>query len=204
MDLKNKRILITAGPTWVPIDTVRVISNIATGATGILLAERFVRQGAKVTLLLGPAEDCRVNKTINLKRFRFYAELKEKAVKEVRSGSYDVIIHSAAVSDFTPIKRRRVKITSKKPLNIRLVPLPKIVDIMRRVAPRAKLVMFKLEPGISDNALVKRAKEAQEKAGADMVIANKIEPYRAFIIYEKGIISVKSKRALAYNLINLL
>ena len=55
MSLKNKRILITAGPTWVAIDSVRVISNIATGETGILLAKRLSLQGAKVTLALGPS-----------------------------------------------------------------------------------------------------------------------------------------------------
>ena len=52
--LKNKKVLITAGPTWVPIDNVRVISNTATGETGILLSEKLKNLGAKVTLLLGP------------------------------------------------------------------------------------------------------------------------------------------------------
>ncbi len=57
MSLNGKRILITAGPTWVPIDNVRVISNIATGTTGVLLAWQTSAQGAKVTLVLGPCEE---------------------------------------------------------------------------------------------------------------------------------------------------
>ena len=50
MKLKNKRVLITAGPTWVKIDKVRVISNTASGKTGLLFADAFKRLGSKVTL----------------------------------------------------------------------------------------------------------------------------------------------------------
>ena len=71
MVLKNKNILITAGPTWVPIDRVRVISNIATGKTGILLAKSANKLGAKVTLVLGPVGEVGLEKEINVKRFYF-------------------------------------------------------------------------------------------------------------------------------------
>ncbi|MBU1999188.1 MAG: phosphopantothenoylcysteine decarboxylase, partial [Candidatus Omnitrophica bacterium] len=69
-NLKNKKILITAGPTWVPVDDVRVISNSASGETGILLAKRLSGQGAKVTLLLGPIGNYNPDKKIKLVLFR--------------------------------------------------------------------------------------------------------------------------------------
>ena len=98
MNFKNKHILITAGPTWVPIDSVRVISNIATGQTGISLANQFSSLGAKVTLLLGPqANSIQINNDIKVINFKFFDELKQLLAKELKSKQLDLIIHSAAV-----------------------------------------------------------------------------------------------------------
>ncbi|MBU2221207.1 MAG: phosphopantothenoylcysteine decarboxylase, partial [Candidatus Omnitrophica bacterium] len=69
MSLRNKRILITAGPTWIAIDKVRVISNTATGATGKLLANQFSNKGAKVTLLINAENKCCLNKKIRILPF---------------------------------------------------------------------------------------------------------------------------------------
>src|SRR5688572_28683469 len=52
--LSGRRILVTAGPTWVPIDAVRHISNASSGRTGIALSAGFAEEGAEVVLLLGP------------------------------------------------------------------------------------------------------------------------------------------------------
>lgn len=180
---KNKRILITAGPTWVPIDRVRVISNIATGETGVLLAERLQDSGAKVTLLLGPVTACCLNKKINIIRFKFFDELRNIIRKELGAKKYDAVIHSAAVSDFKLRGRLSGKLSSDKIHNLKLAPLPKIIRDIRVLAPKAKLVMFKLEAGISDQALIKRARESLVAYGADLVIANRIHPkYKAFIL----------------------
>ena len=62
--------------------------------------------------------------------------------------------------------------------------------------------MFKLEPGVSDNILVRRGRAALIKAGADFIVANRITPYRAFIIDRKGCIAMaKSKNELADRLL---
>lgn len=203
--LKNKKILITAGPTWVPIDSVRVISNIASGETGILLAEKLNNLGAKVTLLMGPGRVCCLNKKIRLIPFSFFDELRSKLRKELQSRSYDIIIHSAAVSDFKTQRLIKGKLNSDKTYNLRLLPLPKIIQDIRRLARVAKIVMFKLEQNISDKALIERAKIAQIKANAHLVVANRLDPYRAFIIDRKGkTISVKSKNDLAIKLTKIL
>ena len=200
--LKNKKILITAGPTWVPIDNVRVISNIATGETGILLAEEAHRQGAKVTLLLGPISDCCLDNSINIIRFKFFDELHKVVKKELKNKKYDIIIHSAAVSDFKPKRFFKEKISSDKVFDLKLKPLPKIIEDIRRLAPRAKLVMFKLESGVSDTTLIKRAKIAQSKVNANLTVANRFNPYRAFIIDREGsIVLASSKNELVKKLL---
>ena len=226
-----KRVLITAGPTWVAIDKVRVISNIASGETGILLAEGLARKGAKVTLILGPGEnmsfpapafagvtgesmylDSRFrgndkniiqNSRVKIIRFRFFKELREAVKKELKAYRYDFIIHSAAVSDFRPVSQTRGKISSDKPRVLRLEPLPKIIEDIRRLAPSARLVMFKLDAGISDKKLIAIAREALIKNNADLVVANRLEPrYKAYILDGKRIYSrAGSKQEMARNLI---
>ena len=205
MSLKNKRILITAGPTWVSIDEVRVISNISTGETGILLAEEALRQGAKVTLFLGPVSACCLPRPIRLVRFAFFHELKDRIKKELESGRYELVIHSAAVSDFKPVRGERGKLSSGRRLRLELEPLPKIIDYIKQSAPRAKIVIFKLEAGVADATLISRALLARNKYKAEVVIANQLNPYRAFIIDKKdGIIKVKSKRELVKRLFQTL
>ncbi|MEK6715423.1 MAG: phosphopantothenoylcysteine decarboxylase [Candidatus Omnitrophota bacterium] len=205
--LKNKKILITAGPTWIPIDSVRVISNIATGETGVLLAKGAAKKGAKVTLVLGPIPNAvSLRRPIKVIRFKFFDELKKIIISELKSHRYDAVIHSAAVSDFKPEKITSGKIISGKIYNLKLLPLPKIIDDVRKLAPRAKLVMFKLEPKVSESILIKRARSTLAKVGADFAVANRINPYRAHIIDRRGKIltTIKDKKLLAKNLLTFL
>lgn len=183
--LRNKRILITAGPTWVPIDKVRVISNIATGETGILLAEKLQRLGAKVTLLLGPVEACCLNHKIRLIHFRFFEELKSIIKKELKSKKYDAVIHSAAVSDYRPQVRHAQKIKSDKKIwRFNLVPTPKIIDSIKKIDSSIFLVGFKFEPGIKKEALINKTKSLIRHANLDLAVANGIDKsgYQAYIV----------------------
>lgn len=206
MSLKNKRILITAGPTWVPIDNVRVISNIATGETGILLAKNLQNLGAKVTLLLGPTETCCLNKGIKLIRFKFFEELRNIIIKELKSKQYDIVIHSAAVSDYRPqvIFRSKVK-SGLKYWKINLVPTPKIIDLIKKIDSSLFLVGFKFEPGAEKDVLLKKSKDLLRQAHADLVVANTIDNknlYKAYIISQDMIYGpVSNRRDLTARLI---
>lgn len=185
MDLKNKHILITAGPTWVPIDNVRVISNIATGETGILLAEKFRNLGAMVTLLLGSAEVCCLDKKINLIRFKFFDELKNIMLKELRSKKYDIVIHSAAVSDYRPIKIYAHKVKSGiKNWQLHLAPTEKIIDLLKESDPNIFLVGFKFESNTNKDKLIKKAKILMQRCGLNLAVANTISQgkYKAYVL----------------------
>ena len=209
MRLKNKRILITAGPTWVPIDTVRVISNVATGQTGILLAEKLRRLGAKVTLLLGPVETCCLNKKIRVIRFRFFSELKNLIIKELKTKKYDIVIHSAAVSDYKPSKVYLGKIKSGiKNLRLSLVPAEKIIDLIKRIDNSIILVGFKFEPQAGKDMLIKRSKELIRHANLDLAVANTIDKnkYCAHILdnYNRSYGPIFNKKNLVAKLANLI
>jgi phosphopantothenoylcysteine decarboxylase/phosphopantothenate--cysteine ligase len=173
MNFKNKNILITAGPTWVAIDKVRVISNIASGKTGIILAEKISRLGAKVTLLLGPVGEAKIGSKVNVKRYNFFDELHNLIRKELSAKKYDIVIHSAAVSDYKPKKALVTKLKSGiRNLKLDLEPTFKIVDRIKKYSPRVLLVMFKLELGISQDAMIKNARKAMQSAKADLCVVN--------------------------------
>lgn len=190
-----------------PIDEVRVISNVSSGLTGITIANKAVKDGAIVTLLLGPVSTKRTDHRLNIKRFKYFDELKKLSSTELTRRKYDILIHAAAVSDYRPAKEYSKKIKSgKKKLVLELRPTIKIVNRMRRQARGAFLVMFKLEAGKPVKELVDTAYESMRRARADMIVANNIDEitkkgHKAYIIdKDKKIIAVRTKEELAKKL----
>ena len=205
--LKKKKVLITAGPSWVAIDDVRVISNISTGELGVLLAQQAARFGAKVDLFLGPVQSRVLAKKIKHFRFVYFDELLDLIQKRLKKTNYDIIFHAAAVSDYI-FKGVRGKISSeKKYLTLKLRRAPKIIKTIRRLNPKAFLVMFKLESGISDQILFKRSATAAKSAGADLVVANifKNKRYKGFILdHDRLLAKADSRQELAKKLFAIL
>jgi phosphopantothenoylcysteine decarboxylase/phosphopantothenate--cysteine ligase len=203
-NLNGKRILITAGPTWAPIDTVRVISNTATGETGILLAKVLAKQGAKVTLILGPVGSCCVDKNIKVIGFKFFNELNSLLKKELKRKRYDAVIHSAAVSDYEPLSVAKKKLSSGvKILSLTFKPTPKIIDCLRKYSPDSFLVGFKFEPDLTGNKLIKEARSLIKRAHLDLAVANTAgkNGYRAWMVNVKtGLGPFSSKEELVKNL----
>lgn len=196
--LRNKKILITAGPTWVPIDNVRVISNVASGETGILLAKGAIKAGAKVTLLLGPVNDCSLPKAIKVIRFKFFDELMDNLNKELRSKKYDVLIHSAAVADYRSSVNFKRKISSGlKNLTLKLTPTPKLIDKVKKIDPSLFLVGFKFKPQAQKEKLIAEARGLIKHSGADLVVANTIfgKRYSAYIVNRKEMKNAVNSRA---------
>jgi phosphopantothenoylcysteine synthetase/decarboxylase len=206
MSLKYKRILITAGPTWVALDPVRVISNTASGETGRLLAHALAKQGARVTLLLGPGEDPSPGARIKVVRFRFFDDLK-KLLKDELLQQYDAVIHSAAVSDYKPETMAHSKIKSSiKNWTCKLVRTPKLIDRIKKVAPNSFAVGFKFDPRTTKNSLLKAAGELMQSSNLDAVVANTVinGKYQAFIVTPACVSGcIGSKKDLAKKIIKL-
>ncbi|MDD5575113.1 MAG: phosphopantothenoylcysteine decarboxylase, partial [Candidatus Omnitrophica bacterium] len=205
--LKGKKILITVGPTWVPIDDVRVISNISSGEFGTLLVQEAVARGMKADVFLGPVTHAGDLKGARVSRFKYFDQLLGLVSSALARKHYDVILHCAAVSDYL-LEPVSGKISSgRKQLVLRLTPAPKLVRIMRRLNPRAFLVMFKLEGEVTDAVLLKRALEAMKKVSADLVVANRFQDghYRGFVLGSKNILARStSKPSLAASLFGIL
>ena len=171
--LKNKKVLMTAGPTIEYIDPIRAITNLSSGKTGTLLASELISAGAKVTLVYGPGNQVPTKgiKVINVTTSK---EMFGAVRKELQK-KYDIVIMAAAVSDYTPQNPSKSKIKSdKKSLVIRLKKTPKIIDIVKKYQKNTLLIGFKAETNLSKNALIKSAKMKIKETGADMIIANDI------------------------------
>ena len=132
--LKDARILITAGPTFEPIDAVRGITNMSSGKMGYAIARAALGAGAEVTLVSGPAS-LPVPVGARITRVETAAQMFEAVKQHV--ARTDIYIGVAAVSDYRVDKPRQHKIkkTDEAQLNLKLVPNP---DILGWVASRPK------------------------------------------------------------------
>ena len=206
MTLKNKNILITCGPTWVPIDDVRVISNHSTGEMGFTIAEKLIAAGANVTLLLGPVTYAVENNKVKRLNFKYFDELYLLLKKELKK-KFDIVIHAAAVSDYKLKKKFNKKIDSQsRTLQLQLIKTPKLIDLIKRWSPGTFLVGFKLES--TGKKLIEAASSLFNKARCDLVIANYFnhQTYHGFIIdAQKNILAEGKDRAkMAHELIEIL
>ena len=170
--LKNKTILITSGPTWVPIDATRVISNRSTGEMGRILTKNLQDKGAKITLVEGPVTHRAELTSVEVLKFRFYDELKKILRNELKK-PYDAVIHLAAVSDYQLKKVHKTKLRSDlSELTLHLVPTKKLIGDIKKLNPNVLLVGFKLESNISEKKLKEKASELFWNAYCDLVVAN--------------------------------
>jgi phosphopantothenate---cysteine ligase (CTP) len=197
-------ILVTAGNTQTPIDHVRVITNIFTGRTGARIAATAFDRGHRVKLLTSHPD---VLKTIppirprhapafQVRTYRTFDDLHQLMFQQIPAGTFDAIIHSAAVSDYscagiyaaaggaasgtsestlpalTDVAAGKVK-SSHPEVWLRLIPTPKLVDQIRNPwGFQGKLVKFKLEVDVTEAELQQIAERSRLHSAADLMSAN--------------------------------
>lgn len=194
--LDGKKILMTAGPTIEYIDPIRVITNQSTGKTGVLLASQLVSAGAKVTLVYGPGSEKppRGAKIIQVKTVNEMFD----AVKKEMKKKFDIVILSAAASDYTTQKTKsKIKSTNRN-LVIKLQRAPKIIDHIKKIQPDVFLIGFKAETDISKKSLIESARKKLRESNADMIIANDIgSKYQKDSQYNEVLIVDSSEKAVS-------
>ena len=166
-DLKDKKILITAGPTYEKIDPVRFIGNYSSGKMGFALAEECSRRGAKVVLVAGPVS-LTCTESIQRVDVESCKEMYEAAVGEFPN--CDAAILCAAVADFRPetIAEQKIKRVGDE-LLLKLKPTQDIaatIGSMKREGQR--IVAFALETNEEES----NAQRKLEKKNADFIVLN--------------------------------
>lgn len=167
-DLAGKRIVITSGSNAEAIDPIRILTNRASGKTGIALALEARRRGAEVVLVHRFIQDIPVRQVYA----ESAGEMMDAVLAEVEKGCH-ALISAAAVADYT-LDRQAEKIKSGQDLTLHLIPTPKIIKKVREIYPDLKIVGFKAETDLGDEELIRRAKESLEGANLDLVVANDV------------------------------
>jgi len=166
-DLAGRRLLITAGGTREPIDSVRCITNRSSGKMGAALAEAASARGAEVTLIAG-SHTAPLPGGMTIVGVETAAEMAAAVKREIRR--HDVLIMAAAVADYRPVRPAAGKIKKERAEKLELR-LERTEDILKS-AGRGKggrvLVGFALE---TDNG-IKNARRKLEDKNCDLIVLN--------------------------------
>ena len=170
--LLGKLVVVTAGPTYEDIDSVRYLGNRSSGRMGYAVAAEAARRGARVVLISGPtALDAPAG--VEIVRVRSAADM-HAAVRQAAGGA-EIVVMAAAVADYTPAGGPAAGKIEKgdAPLDLRLVPTTDILAELgrdRRGAARPLLVGFAAESGDP----VARGRQKLAGKSADLIVANDI------------------------------
>lgn len=188
-DLKGKTVLVTAGPTFEPIDPVRFIGNRSTGKMGIAIALQCARRGAKVHLVLGPTSITVTHNSISVHRVQTAAEMLQVCVNLFPAA--DLTFMAAAIADYAPAAYSGEKI--KKSDAVVSLELNKTPDVLKELAaikrPGQFLVGFALE---TMNARENALKKLKDKK-VDLIVLNSLADEGAGFGYDTNKVTIFAK-----------
>lgn len=190
-DLKGKKIMITAGPTYEKIDPVRFIGNYSSGKMGYALAENCASRGAEVTLISGPVNLRTSNPNIKRIDVESAEEMYQSAITEFPST--DACILCAAVADFTPEHTASEKIKREKDdLILNLKPTKDIAASLGKIKKGNQiLVGFALET----NNEASNAKGKLERKNLDFIVLNSLNDNGAGFRHDTNKITIIDKNS---------
>jgi phosphopantothenoylcysteine decarboxylase/phosphopantothenate--cysteine ligase len=207
--LSQKKVLVTAGPTYEALDPVRFIGNHSSGKMGIAIAKEFKKKGALVTLILGPSSE-EVPAGLHVIRVKTAEEMFNACMSIF--DITDIAVMSAAVADYTPVNVATNKI--KKSEEIFSVEFKKTKDILKQLGTIKKegqlLAGFALETTDERNNALKKLSEKN----ADLIILNSLNDSGAgfggdtnkITIFDKNggeqHFDTKSKKEVAVDIVN--
>ncbi|NOY38233.1 MAG: bifunctional phosphopantothenoylcysteine decarboxylase/phosphopantothenate--cysteine ligase CoaBC [Chlorobi bacterium] len=187
--IAGKKILITAGPTFEPIDPVRYIGNHSSGKMGVALAEKAVQMGAEVVLILGPTSVKPVPGKIEVIHVTTAEEMYKAA--KTHFPVTDIAIMAAAVADFTPTEtfNRKVK-RGKEDLVLRLKPTRDIAAMLGKQKHTNQLIVgFALE----SNDEIENARKKLVRKNLDFIVLNSLNDDQAGFGYDTNKITILDK-----------
>lgn len=179
------RCIVTAGPTYEPLDEVRRLTNFSTGRLGSELVNFLAARGHEVTLLIGQQATWRgERKAAHIETFTTTADLAQRLHSHSGQG-INAVFHAAAVSDFgfgqiwlrstdgslAEVKSGKIS-TREGTLLAELVPTPKIISQLRAWYGNALLVGWKYEVDGERNGVVNAARRQLSECATDVCIAN--------------------------------
>lgn len=192
--LKNKKILITAGPTYEPIDPVRFIGNHSSGKMGVALAEQAANLGAAVTLVIGQ-HHLQIPKNVQTIQVMSAKEMYDTCVAYF--SSQDICIFAAAVADYTPSQTAKEKI--KKSEDILTLSLKKNVDIAWEFGKIKKKNQISVGFALETENEIEHAKQKIKKKNFDIIVLNSTKDNGAGFKHDTNKITIINKEEKLLN-----
>ncbi len=208
-DLKGKKALVTAGPTYEAIDPVRFIGNHSSGKMGVAIADELLSRGAEVTLVLGPSV-LEVRDGIKTVRVRSATEMLNACLTEF--DDKDITVMSAAVADYTPMNVAGEKI--KKNADSLSVELKKTTDILKELGNKKSAGQLLVGFALETNNEREYALNKLNSKNADLIVLNSLNDTGAGFGHDTNKITIfdrngneysfgtKSKREVAADIVN--
>lgn len=216
------KILVTSGGTSEAIDSVRSITNHSSGKLGKIITETLLKAGHEVCLITTlQAVKPVSHPNLTIIEIQNTADLLQ--VMKDKVTDYQVLIHSMAVSDYTPVymtgfdeveasqdltefldkKNKETKISSKDDVQVLFLKKnPKIISLVKEWNPNIHLIGFKLLVDVSREHLIQIARESLEKNQADLIVANDLtqingEQHKAYLVEKNSFQTATSKQKIA-------
>ncbi|VNW11428.1 phosphopantothenate--cysteine ligase [Streptococcus pneumoniae] len=216
------KILVTSGGTSEAIDSVRSITNHSTGRLGKIITETLLAAGNEVCLMTTKrAVKPESHPNLTIREINNTKDLLLEMQERVQD--YQVLIHSMAVSDYTPVymtgfkevqassnleeflskQNHQTKISSTDEVQVLfLKKTPKIISLVKEWNPAIHLIGFKLLVDVSENHLIDTARNSLINNQADLIIANdqtqiSTDKHRAIFVEKNQLQSVNTKEEIA-------
>jgi phosphopantothenoylcysteine decarboxylase/phosphopantothenate--cysteine ligase len=192
---RPRRVLVTGGGTREPIDAVRYIGNHSSGRTAATLVERLAAAGHEVTWL-GARDAQRPQCTASQELYSSFDERDRQLQRVLGGSSWDLVVHAAAVSDFSVAELEAAaangKLASGQPLELRLQPNPKLLARLHGYSanPDLQVVAFKLTVGASGEEVNRAVQSVFAHEAVTAVVHNDLahinDTQHAFSLFHSG------------------
>ena len=216
------KILVTSGGTSEKIDRVRSITNHSSGKLGKIITETLLKADHEVCLITTLQAIKPVNHpNLTIIEIKNTADLLQVMKDKVMD--YQILIHSMAVSDYTPVymagfdeveasqdltefldkKNQETKISSKEDVQVLFLKKnPKIISLVKEWNPNIHLIGFKLLVDVSQEHLIQIARESLSKNQADLIVANDLtqinsEQHKAYLVEKNSFQTATTKQEIA-------
>jgi phosphopantothenoylcysteine decarboxylase/phosphopantothenate--cysteine ligase len=206
----KKKALVTAGPTYEPVDAVRFIGNRSSGLMGFAIAEALTAKGFDVDLITGPTSLTTTEKNINRIDVNTAEEMLQKCLLHFQQA--DIVFMAAAVADYTPAEKIETKMKKEDaPFSLLLKPT---ADILKTIASQKKNNQIVVGFALETDDEIEHAKQKLHTKNLDFVVLNSLNDKGAgfetltnkvtLIDKKDNIIAfpLKSKREIAVDIID--
>ena len=193
--LEGKKAMVTAGPTYEPIDPVRFIGNHSSGKMGFAIAKELYNRGAVVTLIAGPTSIDTTFNGITLIKVSTAGEMYKASTDAFEHA--DLAVMAAAVADYTPLTPEKEKIKKKEELLT--VELTKTKDILKSLGDRKKAGQVLIGFALETNKEKQHAREKLQNKNADMIVLNSLNDAGAGFGHDTNKITIFEKGGQEFN-----